>query len=67
MVEQSADAVFTVPMQSGRTYLIEPSDNTSTELPFAPVSGAPANEPKKLGSRTIGVETQSAIGRSRPQ
>jgi hypothetical protein len=56
MVEQSADAVFTVPMQSGKTYLIEPSDNTSTDLPFAPVSGVPANEPKRLGSRTIGVE-----------
>jgi hypothetical protein len=56
IVEQSADAVFTVPMQPGKTYLIEPSDNTSTDLPFAPVSGAPANEPKRLGSRTIGIE-----------
>ncbi|MCU1307951.1 MAG: glycoside hydrolase family 65 central catalytic, partial [Acidobacteriaceae bacterium] len=57
IVEQSADAVFSVPMQPGKTYLIQPSDNTSTDLPFAPVSAAPANEPKRLGSRTIGIES----------
>jgi hypothetical protein len=56
MVEQSADAVFTVPMQSGKRYLIELSDHTSADLQFAPVLGAPANEPKTLGSRTIGLE-----------
>jgi alpha-L-fucosidase 2 len=56
LIEQSGNAMFTLPMQSGKTYLLEPSDRGMATLPFAPVTGAPATQPKRLGPRTIGIE-----------
>jgi alpha-L-fucosidase 2 len=55
VVLESANPVFTVAMQSGRTYLLEPSD-MKRDLPFAAVTSVPADQPKGLGSRTIGLE-----------
>jgi alpha-L-fucosidase 2 len=56
VVKRSTDPVFTIQMQPGVSYLVSPSDNANTSLPFAPVSGAPATAPKRLGNRTIGLE-----------
>jgi len=56
LIKKSSDPVFTIPMQSGVSYLIGPSDNANSGLSFAPVSGAPAAEPKRLTNRTIGIE-----------
>lgn len=62
VVKLSAEAVFTIPMQSGKAYLIEPLSGTQTNLQFSPVSGVPATEPKQLGPRTIGLEAVSKLG-----
>jgi hypothetical protein len=59
VVKVSAEAVFTIPMQSGKAYLIEPSSGILTNLEFSPVSGVPASEPKQLGARRIGLEAAS--------
>lgn len=59
VVKLSAEGVFTIPIQSGKTYLIEPSSGALTNLQFSPVSGAPASEPKRLATRTIGLEAVS--------
>jgi alpha-L-fucosidase 2 len=56
LVKQSADPVFTLPMQAGNTYLLQPSGRRTAALPFAPVTGSAATQPKRLGSRTIGLE-----------
>jgi alpha-L-fucosidase 2 len=56
VVKRSTDSVFTIQMQPGASYLVSPSDNANTSLPFASVSGAPATAPKRLGNRTIGLE-----------
>jgi hypothetical protein len=56
VVRQSSDPVFPFPMEAGKTYLLEPSGSEATSLRFAPVTGAPATQPKRLGPRTIGLE-----------
>jgi hypothetical protein len=55
-VTQETDSIFRIQLQAGKTYLLEPSDSGAGQLPFAPVSGAAATEPKRLGTRTIGLE-----------
>ncbi|MDR3573581.1 MAG: hypothetical protein P4L50_06960 [Anaerolineaceae bacterium] len=59
VVKVSAEAIFVIPMQSGKTYLIEPSSGALANLQFSPVSGVPTSEPKRLGTRTIGLEAAS--------
>jgi alpha-L-fucosidase 2 len=56
VIQLSVETIFTIPMQQGKTYLIEPSSGALTNLQFSPVSGVPASEPKRLGARTIGLE-----------
>lgn len=46
---------ITVPVRSGHTYLVQPVSAPTTALPFAPVTGTPATEPKTLNGRTIGL------------
>jgi len=48
-------ATFTIPAQSGTSYVIQRASAPSTSLPRAAVGGTPATAPKTLGSRTIGV------------
>lgn len=55
VVKRSADAVFTLSMDAGKTYLLKP-DNGAETLPFAVVTGTPADNPKHLGSRSIGLD-----------
>ncbi len=52
-VKQSTDAVFTLSMATGKTYLLQPAG--AANLPFAAVTGVPASEPKYLGPRSIGI------------
>jgi hypothetical protein len=42
-------------VEAGNKYLIQKHDEPVETLPFAPVSGTPANEAKKLGSLQIGL------------
>jgi alpha-L-fucosidase 2 len=56
LLKQSSDPVFTLPMQAGKTYLVQPSGRRTAALPFAPVTGIASTQPKQLGSRSIGLE-----------
>jgi alpha-L-fucosidase 2 len=56
VIRQSSDPVFTLPMEAGKAYLVELSGSEAVSLPFAPVTGVPATQPKQLGPRTIGLE-----------
>lgn len=55
VVKQSTDATFILPMEAEKTYLLEPAGAVA-KLPFATVTGVPANAPKHLGSRSIGID-----------
>jgi alpha-L-fucosidase 2 len=59
VVKLSAEAIFTIPMQSGKVYLIERSSETPGNLKFSPISGMAASVPRRLGSRSIGLEKPS--------
>jgi alpha-L-fucosidase 2 len=48
----SADSIFDLAVRKGEAYLLQPS-NAKTK-PFAPITGAPANQFKKLGNVQIG-------------
>jgi alpha-L-fucosidase 2 len=56
LVKQSADPVFMFSMQAGKTYLLEISGRRTAALPFAPITGTAATQPKRLGPRSIGLE-----------
>jgi alpha-L-fucosidase 2 len=55
LVKQSGDPVFSFAMQAGKTYLLQPSGRRTAELPFAPITGTTATQPKQLGGRSIGL------------
>jgi hypothetical protein len=59
VIKQSADPVFEISMVAGKAYILEPSDGSLRNAPYAPVSGLPAEDPKHLGQRTIGLEVDS--------
>lgn len=46
---------FNIPVLTGHAYLVEPVVNPTTSLQFAAVTDQPANAPRNLGSRTIGL------------
>ena len=57
VVGAQSNATFTIPAQSGKTYLVEQTSSPFTSLPFAALSGSPATTPRHLGSQSIGVGT----------
>jgi hypothetical protein len=57
VVKQGTDSTFTIQLEAGKAYLLQPSDLATEKLRFSPVSGTPATEPKRLGTRTIGLES----------
>jgi hypothetical protein len=46
---------FTIPVQTGRSYLVERTSAPTTSLPFAAVSGSAATTSKSLNGRSIGL------------
>jgi hypothetical protein len=62
VVAAQSNATFTIPAQSGKTYLVEQTSAPFTSLPFAAVTGTPANAPKHLGNQSIGVGTGTTGG-----
>jgi hypothetical protein len=56
VVGAQSNATFTIPAQSGKSYLVELTSSPTTNLPFATVSGSPASAAKHLGSQTIGLD-----------
>jgi hypothetical protein len=55
-----SNATFTIPAQTGKSYLVELTASPTTSLPFAAVSGSPATTAKHLGPATIGLDRSSA-------
>jgi alpha-L-fucosidase 2 len=51
---QSTASLLNLPVHSGQAYLLLPSKAARTPLPFAPVTGVPAQQEKTLGRVQIG-------------
>ncbi|HEY2672923.1 MAG TPA: hypothetical protein VGJ07_21515, partial [Rugosimonospora sp.] len=58
VVGAQSNATFTIPAQSGKTYLVERTASPTTALPFAAVSGSPASAARHLtgSSASIGLD-----------
>lgn len=48
-------AILNIPVEAGKSYVIEPEESPNARLPFEAVDGNPANAPKCLGERCIGL------------
>lgn len=55
---------FDIPVRAGRSYLVQPVDAAVRAMPFAPITAAPAIEPRSLGAVTIGLSNSSGALRS---
>lgn len=55
VVAPTTAGTFTVPTRAGTSYLIERASDPTTALPFAPVTGTPADAFKQLGPASIGL------------
>jgi hypothetical protein len=55
VVAAQTAGTFTIPVQAGKSYLIQRTSAPTTALPFAAVSGTPATTPKTLNGRFIGL------------
>jgi hypothetical protein len=55
VVAAQTAGTFTIPVQAGKSYLIQRTSAPTTALPFAAVSGTPATTPKILNGRFIGL------------
>jgi len=56
VVGAQSNASFTIPVQSGRTYLVERTSSPTTTLPFAAVTGSPARAARHLNAATLGID-----------
>jgi hypothetical protein len=56
VVGPQSNASLTIPVQSGRTYLVERTSSPTTSLPFAAVTGSPASAARHLHSVTLGID-----------
>jgi hypothetical protein len=63
VVGSQSNSTFTIPVQSGKSYLVEQTSSPTTSLPFASISGSPATTAKHLGNQTIGLDGNSAGAR----
>jgi hypothetical protein len=55
VVRPTTAATFKIPVRVGQSYLVEQVSSPTTALPFAPVAGTRAADPKKLGQQQIGL------------
>jgi Bacterial Ig-like domain len=56
VVQPTTDAIVTVPVRAGRSYLVEQVSAPTTSLPFAPVTGSAATAGRHLGGVQIGLD-----------
>jgi hypothetical protein len=56
VVGAQSGATFTIPAQTGKSYLVEQTSAPTTGLPFAGVSGSPATAARHLGNVSIGLD-----------
>jgi hypothetical protein len=57
VVGSQSNATFSVPVQAGKSYLVELTSSPTTSLPFASISGSPATSAKHLGNVSIGLDS----------
>jgi hypothetical protein len=57
VVGSQSNATFSIPVQSGHSYLVELTSSPTTSLPFASISGSPATAAKHLGNASIGLDS----------
>ena len=60
VVGPQTSATITVPAQSGRKYLVEPTGSPTTAQPFAALSGTPATAARRLDQASIGLASGAA-------
>ena len=51
-----SNSQFSIPAQSGHTYLVELTSSPFTALPYAAVTGSPATAARHYGANTIGLD-----------
>ena len=56
VVSPQSNATFSIAVQSGQSYLVEPANAPTTALPFASVTGTPASAARHLGTVGIGLD-----------
>jgi hypothetical protein len=59
VVSPQSNATFTIAVQGGQSYLVEPANAPTTALPFASVTGSPATTARRLGAVSIGIDGNS--------
>jgi hypothetical protein len=59
VLSAQTSATFTIPVVSGRTYLVQRTSSPTTALPFAALTGTPASSARHLGSATLGIDRAS--------
>jgi hypothetical protein len=62
VVAAQSNATFTIPAQTGRSYLVELTSSPTTSLPFAAVTGTAATAARHLGSASIGLDRPTGQG-----
>jgi hypothetical protein len=61
VVASQSNATFTIPAQSGKSYLVEPTSTPTTALPFAGIGGSPATAARHLGNQSIGLDAPAPV------
>ncbi len=61
VVQPTTDAILTVPVSAGRSYLAEQVSAPTTSLPFAPVTGSAPTTDRHLGGVQIGLDPASPL------
>jgi hypothetical protein len=56
VVSAQTNATFTIPVVSGRTYLVQRTSSPTTALPFAALTGTRASSARHLGAATLGID-----------
>jgi hypothetical protein len=62
VVGPQANATFTIPVQAGRSYVVERTSVPTNSQPFASVSGTAATVAKRYDRAMIGLPTQAGTG-----
>jgi len=57
VVGSQSSATFSIPVQAGKSYLVELTSSPTTSLPFASISGSTATQAKHLGNASIGLDS----------
>jgi hypothetical protein len=62
VLASQSSATFTIPAETGKSYLVELTSSPVTSLPFAQIGGTPATAAKHLGNVAIGLDKASGTG-----